>query len=95
MVWLHAAPPSLSVTVREGDSVVAKGRDLVRVGPRLPMTRLAIRDGAVTREDRWPTRSDVGDTVILPGGEAGILKVWWNAQDESEWRWEVEFYNHI
>jgi hypothetical protein len=33
--------------------------------------------------------------VILPGGEAGILKSWWHADDHSEWRWQIEFYNHI
>ena len=25
---------------------------------------------------------------------AAILVSWWNAEDESEWRWQVEFYNH-
>jgi hypothetical protein len=33
--------------------------------------------------------------VLLPGGEAGILKSWWNADDRKEWRWDVEFYNQI
>jgi len=33
--------------------------------------------------------------VILPGGEAGILKAWWNADDRKEWRWQIEFYNQI
>jgi hypothetical protein len=32
--------------------------------------------------------------VLLPGGEVGILKQWWNAEDESAWRWQVEFSNH-
>ena len=31
--------------------------------------------------------------VLLPGGEVGILLSWWNAAGESEWRWQVEFYN--
>ena len=93
-VWLHATPPVLSVTVREGDTVIAKGRDLQREGPRLPMTRLSIVDGEVRREDRWPQDSDLGAVVILPGGEAGILTSWWHAPDESEWRWQLEFYNH-
>ncbi len=93
-VWLHAAPPKLSVTVREGDAVIAKGRDLERAGRRFPMTRLAIENGEVRREDRWPDDSDLGAVVILPGGEAGVLVGWWNAADESEWRWQVEFYNH-
>lgn len=45
-------------------------------------------------EDGWPTDADLGRLVILPGGEAGILQAWWNADDRSEWRWSVEFYNH-
>jgi hypothetical protein len=48
----------------------------------------------ITREDFWPTQSDVGQLVILPGGEVGQLIRWWNAEDGSEWRWQVEFYNH-
>ncbi len=32
--------------------------------------------------------------VILPGREVGQLLQWWNAEDGSEWRWQVEFYNH-
>ena len=31
--------------------------------------------------------------VLLPGGEVGVLLSWRNAADESEWRWQVEFYN--
>jgi hypothetical protein len=33
--------------------------------------------------------------VILPGGEVGILKAWWNAEDRKEWRWHVELYNSL
>ena len=36
-----------------------------------------------------------GALVILPGGEVGTLVAWWNAADGSEWRWRVEFYNHV
>jgi hypothetical protein len=94
VVWAHAAPPVLAVTVREGDDrVVARGGPLRRQGAYLPMTRLESRDAAVTREDRWPTEADLGAVVILPGGEAGILKSWWNASDGNEWRWTVEFSN--
>ena len=93
-VWLHAAPPVLAATVREGDDrVLAHGQALKREGPHLPMTRLERRGSAVTRTDRWPTDADLGAVVILPGGEAGILKSWWNASDGSEWRWVVEFFN--
>ncbi len=94
VVWLHAAPPVLAVTVRESDDrVIARGEPLRREGPHLPMTRLERRGNTVVRTDRWPTDADVGAVVILPGGEAGILKSWWNASDGSEWRWVVEFFN--
>ncbi len=94
VVWLHSAPPVLAVTVREGDDrVIARGEPLTRVGDYIPMTRLEMRGDRVTREDRWPTEADFGAVVILPGGEAGILKSWWNATDGSEWRWVVEFSN--
>jgi hypothetical protein len=48
----------------------------------------------VARQDRWPTKEDIGQLVLLPGGEVGVLVQWWNAEDGSEWRWQVEFYNH-
>jgi hypothetical protein len=94
VVWAHAAPPVLAVTVREDDDrVIARGEPLTRVGPYIPMTRLARRGASIVREDRWPTDADLGTVVILPGGEAGILKAWWNAPDGSEWRWTVDFAN--
>ena len=94
VVWLHAAPPVLAVTVRQGDDrVLARGASLRRDGPQIPMTRLEWRGTTVTRQDRWPTDADLGTVVILPGGEAGVLKSWWNAPDGSAWRWTVEFSN--
>jgi hypothetical protein len=59
------------------------------------MTRLTRRGEQIEREDRWPTEADLGALVILPGGEVGRLTRWWNADDGSEWRWQVEFYNHV
>lgn len=95
VLWVHAAPERLAVTVREGDDrVVARGEPLERVGPQLPMTRLTVRDGVVTREDRWPVAADEGALVLLAGGEVGRLLSWWNAPDGSEWRWSLELYNH-
>ena len=94
VLWVHAAPDVLTVTVREGERVAASGVDLERAGEELPTTRLWIEGGEVRREDRWPTRDDLGSLVILPGGEVGTLVEWWNAEDGSEWRWRVEFYNH-
>jgi hypothetical protein len=94
VAWAHAVPRMLAVTVRRGDDrVVARGEPLERSGPYLPMTRLAIEGEAVRREDRWPTDADLGAIVILPGGEAGVLTAWWNAEDGSAWRWSVELSN--
>lgn len=91
---VHAAPPKLEVVVRDADgAVVAKGEDLERSEPG-PISYL-VRDGETVRlEDGWPSDADVGRLVILPGGETGVLKAWWHAEDKSEWRWQVEFYNH-
>jgi hypothetical protein len=93
-VLVHAAPRVLSVTVRDGDGrVVAEGTDLER-REEGPMSYL-VRDGdTITLRDGWPTDDDVGRLVLLPGGEAGVLKSWWHADDRSEWRWQVEFSNH-
>jgi hypothetical protein len=93
-VWAHAVPRKVAVTVRQGDDrVIARGEPLERSGPYLPMTRLALEGDAIGREDRWPTDDDLGAIVILPGGEAGVLTAWWNAEDGSAWRWSVEFSN--
>jgi len=94
VVWAHAVPRKVAVTVRQGDDrVVARGEGLSRKGGYLPMTRFALNADEVEREDRWPTHGDLGSIVILPGGEAGILTAWWNAEDGSAWRWSVEFSN--
>jgi hypothetical protein len=94
-VLVHAAPPKLAVTVRDqAGSVRAEGQGLERGEPG-PMSFL-VRDGDRIRlEDGWPGQDDLGRLVILPGGEAGILKAWWHADDRTEWRWQVEFYNHV
>lgn len=93
-VWVHAVPRKVSVTVRAGDDrVVARGEGISRSGSYKPMTRLSLEGDTVTREDRWPSEADLGAIVILPGGEAGVLTAWWNAEDGSAWRWSVEFSN--
>ena len=95
VMWVHAAPAALDVTVRDAnEAVVARAERLERRGERLPLTRLSLRGHAVEREDRWPTDADLGSLVILPGGEVGTLVAWWNAPDGSEWRWRLELYNH-
>jgi hypothetical protein len=94
ILWVHAAPPMLTVEVRDDSGQrIAYSRDLHQSADR-PMTRLSLSAGQITRQDRWPTQDDIGQYVILPGGEVGQLINWWNAEDGSEWRWQVEFYNH-
>ena len=94
VVWAHAVPRKVAVTVREGDDrVIARGEPLTREGPYLPMTRFSVVADTIEREDRWPLEDDLGTVVILPGGEAGILTAWWNETDGSAWRWSVEFSN--
>jgi hypothetical protein len=93
-VLVHAAPPKLDVIVTdESGTTVASGEGLER-GEDGPMSFL-VRDGdRITLEDGWPTDADLGRLVILPGGETGVLKSWWHADDKSAWRWQVEFSNH-
>jgi hypothetical protein len=94
ILLVHAAPETLDVAVRNDDGLLlARGIGLVRTADR-PTARLTVTDGQVGREDLWPVADDIGRPVILPGGEVGILLEWWNAEDESAWRWQVEFYNH-
>ena len=89
----HSLPERVDVVVRDGqDHVVARSSGLSGSEPT-PMARLRIEGGAVTRESLWPTDDDLGSLVILPGGEIGVLTAWWNADDGSEWRWQVEFHN--
>ena len=94
VLLVHAPPEMLRVEVRDdAGALLAAGDHLRRTADR-PMARLTREGRAVSRVDLWPEQEDVGRPVILPGGEAGILLSWWNAADGSEWRWQVEFYNH-
>ena len=94
VLLVHAAPETLDVVVRDDEGqVLAQGSGLMRTAKR-PMARLTVRGGRIARQDLWPDEGDTGRPVILPGGEVGILLSWWNAEDGSEWRWRVEFYNH-
>ena len=94
-VLVHAAPPKLTVEVRAVDgSLVARGEDLERGAPG-PMSVLVRTGDRIALDDGWPTDEDVGRVVILPGGEAGILRSWWNADDHRSWRWQVEFSNSL
>jgi len=94
-MWVHSAPRTIEVTVRDGEGVVlAQAKSLLREGEYIPMTRLERVGSEIRREDRWPTPADLGALVILPGGEVGTLVEWWNAADGLEWRWRVEYYNN-
>jgi hypothetical protein len=94
VLLVHAAPESLDVAVRDDvGRLLAQGKGLARTADR-PMARLTVRDGEIARDDLWPEERDIGRPVILPGGEVGILRAWWNAADGSEWRWQLELYNH-
>jgi hypothetical protein len=94
ILLVHAAPPMLTVEVRtDSGKRVAYAQDLPQTADR-PIARLTLQGKTITREDLWPTQSDIGKLVILPGGEVGQLLNWWNAEDGGEWRWQVEFYNH-
>lgn len=94
-VLLHAAPEVITVAVSDAQGhPLATGKDLERTQTS-PICRLTVEADRVMREDVWPTQADIGARVILPGGEGGILKSWWNADDKKEWRWQVEFYNTI
>ena len=91
---VHAPPPMLTVEVRsESGKRLAYAQDLAQTADR-PMARLTLERDTITREDLWPVQSDLEQLVILPGGEVGKLISWWNAEDGSEWRWQIEFYNH-
>ena len=84
----------LTVEVQSQDGKrLAYAQDLSQTADR-PIARLTLQGEQIKREDLWPTESDIGQSVILPGGEVGKLIQWWSAEDGSEWRWQVEFYNH-
>jgi hypothetical protein len=94
VLLVHAPPESLRVEVRSDNGErLAFGDELARTADR-PIARLRKEGDRVTREDIWPEAADIGRPVILPGGEVGILKSWWHAPDEQEWRWQIELYNH-
>ena len=94
VLLVHAPPPLLRVEVRDDEGQrLAFGDNLSRTADR-PMARLTRTGSAISRIDLWPEKKDLGLPVILPGGEVGILRSWSNADDGSEWRWQVEFYNH-
>jgi hypothetical protein len=95
VVLVHAAPSRLDVVVRTPDeNLVAIGTDLHAHG-ETPMSRLTLDDLRIVRENVWPGEGDLGLPVILPGGEVGVLREWWNAPDHRSWRWSIELQNSV
>lgn len=95
VILAHAVPDVITVEVSTTDGQrLAHSRDLERT-QESPICRLTREGASVRREDMWPTDADLGLPVLLPGGEVGILKAWWHAEDQKEWRWQVELYNSI
>ena len=95
VLLVHASPEYVTVEVRDDNGQrIAFGADLQRT-QQTPIARLTRRGASIEREDIWPSPDDVGRPVILPGGEVGILKAWWHADDHKEWRWQIELYNSI
>ena len=94
VLWLHAAPHSLRVEVRNSAGQRSSFADQLIAQDQCPMTRLTRNGTQIEREDRWPTDADIGALVMLSGREIGRLTAWWNAADDQEWRWSLEFYNH-
>ncbi len=94
VLLVHAAPAVLTVTIRDAKGKqLAEGVDLEQTSDT-PITRLIRYDSVITRVDIWPTETDLEAPIVLPGGEAAILRSWWHAADHSEWRWQIELYNH-
>ncbi len=95
VLLVHSAPPMLAVEVRDDKGErIAQGENLAcTLQEKSPMTKLTRIGNKIERIDLWPGDAEIGEPVLLPGGEVGILQKWWNAPDHSEWRWQVEFYN--
>jgi hypothetical protein len=92
---VHAAPPLLTAEVSGEDGRrLALGRDLKRT-EESPICLLRREGERIVREDLWPGEAHYRLPVLLPGGEVGILISWWNADDRSAWRWQVEFFNQV
>jgi hypothetical protein len=94
IILVHAAPPQMDVTVRDGAGrVLAQAHGLAQTADT-PIARLTRQGAQIARTDIWPTAGELGLPVLLCGGEVGILNAWWHAADHSEWRWQIELYNH-
>jgi hypothetical protein len=91
----HALPERVDLEVRDEKGTLVAAAEGLEHDAVTPMSKLVLENGAARRENLWPNEDDLGSPVILPGGEVGILKAWWNAEDGTEWRWTVELHNKI
>lgn len=92
---LHAAPPVLTAEITsEKGNRLAYGKDLEQT-LETPICLLERKGDTIGRTDIWPDETHHELPVLLPGGEVGILKRWWHADDKKEWRWQIELYNSI
>lgn len=92
---VHAAPPVMTVEVHDHEGRrIAYGKDLEATQDS-PICLLRKDGDAITRHDLWPDQHHIGLPVLLPGSEVGILQSWWHADDQTSWRWQVEFYNEV
>jgi hypothetical protein len=94
-VLVHAAPEQLEIVVRDkDDKVVARGKCKAS-GEDTPMSEITLSGSKISRTEVWPTDEHNGLVVILPGGEAGVLKQWHTADDKKSWRWTLELSNQV
>jgi hypothetical protein len=92
---VHAAPSRIDIDVRDHEGTQLASAAGLEAEGATPMSRLTVGEGSIQRENVWPDDRDVGLPVILPGGEVGILMSWWNAEDHSSWRWQIELSNSV
>ena len=61
-----------------------------------PMSRLTLRTDRIAGENLWPTDDGPGASrdPARWGGWA-CCRSWWNAEDRTSWRWQVEFTNSV
>ena len=50
-----------------------------------------VRMEECSREDVWPDERHLGLPMLLPGGEVGRLRDFEHADDDSSWRYVLEF----
>ncbi len=94
-VLAHALPERIDVEVRtSAGGLVARAEELASE-VSTPMARLDLHGEGIVRENVWPSEEDIGKPVILAGGEVGILRSWWNADDHREWTWTLELHNKV